>query len=86
MPHTELRKRGKDRHSSKPHEVKERIIELFGNIPKIELFAREKTDGWDCWGNEVESDVALFSYSSEANASSSAKAESLIGIHDRNRY
>ena len=63
MPHTELRKRGKDRHSSKPHEVKERIIELFGNIPKIELFARQRTDGWDCWGNEVDSDVQLITKS-----------------------
>jgi N6-adenosine-specific RNA methylase IME4 len=25
----------------------------------IELFAREKTDGWDVWGNEVESDIEL---------------------------
>jgi N6-adenosine-specific RNA methylase IME4 len=26
---------------------------LFGNLPRIELFAREKTEGWDFWGNEV---------------------------------
>ncbi len=25
----------------------------------IELFAREKTVGWDVWGNEVESDIEL---------------------------
>ena len=26
---------------------------------KIELFAREKVDGWDCWGNEIESTIQL---------------------------
>lgn len=30
------------------------INQLFGDIPKIELFARQQVDGWDCWGNEVE--------------------------------
>lgn len=42
-----------ERHSKKPNEVRDRIIELFGSIPRIELFAREQADGWDCWGNEV---------------------------------
>jgi N6-adenosine-specific RNA methylase IME4 len=50
--------RGK--HSEKPNEVRQRIIEMFGNeLPKIELFAREKHENWDVWGNEVESSVAL---------------------------
>ena len=40
-------------HSKKPKEVRNRIELLFGDLPKIELFAREKTDGWDVWGNEV---------------------------------
>ena len=43
--------RGK--HSEKPAEVRERIVKLFGDLPRIELFARQKIDGWDCWGNEV---------------------------------
>lgn len=42
-----------ERHSKKPDAVRERIVELFGDIPRIELFAREQADGWDCWGNEV---------------------------------
>ncbi|MDY0678293.1 hypothetical protein NMW59_11630 [Pasteurella multocida] len=25
----------------------------MGDLPRIELFARNKTDGWDVWGNEV---------------------------------
>ena len=39
-------------HSKKPHEVRKRIEELFGEIPRIELFARHKVRGWDSWGNE----------------------------------
>jgi len=40
-------------HSKKPDKVRERIVELFGDIPRIELFARQHAVGWDCWGNEV---------------------------------
>jgi site-specific DNA-methyltransferase (adenine-specific) len=47
------------RHSEKPNEVRQRIVELMGNTPRIELFAREKIDGWDVWGNEVESDIHM---------------------------
>lgn len=43
-----------ERHSKKPDEVRERIIELFGDVPRIELFARQRADGWDCWGNDLE--------------------------------
>ena len=48
-----------ERHSKKPNEAKKRIVELMGDLPRIELFAREKTPGWDVWGNEVESDIIL---------------------------
>jgi N6-adenosine-specific RNA methylase IME4 len=41
------------RHSAKPAVVRDRICELLGNRPRIELFARESTPGWDVWGNEV---------------------------------
>lgn len=41
------------RHSEKPDEVRRRIVELLGDVPRIELFARERVDGWDAWGNEV---------------------------------
>lgn len=46
-------------HSEKPNEVRERIVTLMGNLPRIELFARQKVSGWDSWGNEVESDIDL---------------------------
>ena len=42
-----------EEHSKKPNEVRKRIVELFGDLPRIELFARQYADGWDCWGNEV---------------------------------
>lgn len=40
-------------HSRKPDEARERIVRLCGDIPRIELFARQQADGWDCWGKEV---------------------------------
>lgn len=40
-----------DRHSSKPQVFRD-LIAPFGET-KIELFARQKTEGWDVWGNEV---------------------------------
>lgn len=47
------------RHSQKPAIVRDKIVELMGDLPRIELFAREKTKGWDVWGNEVKSDIDL---------------------------
>ena len=46
-------------HSQKPGTAREKIVELLGNLPRIELFARQKADGWDVWGNEVESDIDM---------------------------
>ncbi|MBO5700925.1 MAG: DNA methyltransferase [Clostridia bacterium] len=43
----------REKHSKKPDVARQRIVELMGNIPRIELFAREREDGWDCWGNEL---------------------------------
>lgn len=40
-------------HSRKPDEVREKIVRICGDVPRIELFARQYADGWDCWGNEV---------------------------------
>jgi N6-adenosine-specific RNA methylase IME4 len=47
------------RHSQKP-EIAYQIIErLYPNTNKLEMYARNKRNGWDVWGNEVESDVDL---------------------------
>lgn len=40
-------------HSKKPEEVRNRIEKMLGERSRIELFARCRFSGWDCWGNEV---------------------------------
>ena len=47
-----------EEHSKKPQEARERIVSLMGDLPRIELFARQSTPGWDVWGNEVDSSIA----------------------------
>ena len=46
-------------HSKKPEEARKRIVELMGDLPRIELFARRQSVGWDVWGNEVESSLDM---------------------------
>ena len=40
-------------HSRKPDRIRNDIVKLCGDLPRIELFARESFPGWDVWGNEV---------------------------------
>lgn len=40
-------------HSKKPDETRQRIVELLGDVPRLEMFARQRADGWDAWGNEA---------------------------------
>lgn len=40
-------------HSAKPPEVRDRIVRLFGDRPRIELFARQRVPGWDALGNQL---------------------------------
>lgn len=55
------------KHSQKPHEVRKRIVRLFGELPRVELFARTRDgmfgnyeyEGWDVFGNEVENSICL---------------------------
>lgn len=42
--------RGK--HSAKPAETRDRIFKLMGEIPAIELFARDRDERFDAWGND----------------------------------
>ena len=46
-------------HSRKPDEAREKIVALMGDVPRVELFARQIPPGWDVWGNEVESSAEL---------------------------
>lgn len=41
-------------HSRKPDISFEIINRLYPNARKLELYAREERDGYDCWGNEIE--------------------------------
>ena len=46
------------KHSYKPKEIID-VLEKFTAEPRLELFAREKREGWDVWGDEVESDIEI---------------------------
>ena len=41
------------KHSEKPAEIRDRIVELYGDVKRMEMFARKTTPGWETWGNEV---------------------------------
>ena len=47
-------------HSKKPDETRDRIVALMGDLPRVELFARQTSPGWDVWGNEVEPTIPDF--------------------------
>lgn len=42
------------KHSEKPDVFREQIIELMGDLPRIELFSRKAVPGWDGWGDDYE--------------------------------
>lgn len=44
----------RSRHSEKPGEVRDRIVKLMGDVPRIELFARETVQGWHALGNAIQ--------------------------------
>lgn len=48
-------------HSQKPESARTKIVELMGDLPRVELFARNETKGWDVFGNQVENSIQLCS-------------------------
>lgn len=52
-------------HSEKPHEIRRRIVDLYGNLSRLELFARDKVpyngeyEGWDLFGDEVSNSIEI---------------------------
>lgn len=48
----------KTEHSKKPEEFR-KVCEWMSHGPRLEMFARRQSQGWDLWGNEVESDVEI---------------------------
>ena len=55
----QLQHHKKREHSRKPDEIRDEIVRLCGDLPRVELFCRHPKEGWDVWGNEVESDIIL---------------------------
>jgi N6-adenosine-specific RNA methylase IME4 len=47
------------KHSEKPQMFRNLILDVVGDLPRVELFARQKTEGWDVFGNEVEGSISL---------------------------
>lgn len=54
------------RHSAKPPIVRKKIVDLMGGGTRIELFARQTAEGWDCWGNQVPEEGAPAALSAES--------------------
>jgi len=46
-------------HSKKPDVFAEQIVSLMGDLPRVELFARDIKPGWASWGNEVLCDIEI---------------------------
>lgn len=46
-------------HSKKPDEFRDDIVKMCGDVPRLEMFARNSTDGWDAFGNEVENSISI---------------------------
>lgn len=47
-------------HSAKPPIARQMLERLLGDVPRIELFARERAEGWASWGNECVNSVELY--------------------------
>lgn len=39
-------------HSRKPDVIREKLVQLLGDVPRIELFAHQSSHGFDVWGNQ----------------------------------
>jgi len=55
------------KHSQKPSEIRNRIVDLFGDVSRVELFARTRSgmfgnheyEGWAVFGNQVDNSITL---------------------------
>lgn len=41
-------------HSRKPDEVAKWLVDLYGDVPRLEMFSRTQRPGWEAWGDELE--------------------------------
>tara|TARA_R110000772_G_scaffold67595_1_gene150090 strand:+ start:4920 stop:5474 length:555 start_codon:yes stop_codon:yes gene_type:complete len=47
------------KHSKKPIEFRDLIVELCGDLPRLEMFARDSAEGWDVFGNEAPNSIEI---------------------------
>ena len=66
-------------HSKKPDVARDKIVSLMGDLPRVELFARQTAPGWDAWGNEVECSPGLHALMEKQSAS--AVCKSILNAH-----
>ena len=52
----------REKHSRKPDFFRNLITDTFGDLPRVELFARENFQGWDAFGNQVKNSIDLSEY------------------------
>ena len=50
------------KHSKKPEFSYQMICNLYPSLKKLELFSREKRQGFDHWGNQIDSDISINGY------------------------
>jgi len=43
----------REQHSKKPSVVRDNIVKILGDLPRLEMFARQYTPGWDCFGDQL---------------------------------
>jgi len=47
----------KSKHSAKPNEFRDLLVELCGDVPRVELFSRGNYGGWDVFGNQCDNSI-----------------------------
>lgn len=47
------------KHSKKPDEFRDKCVELVGDVPRLEMFARQRSKGWDVFSNEVDGSITI---------------------------
>jgi site-specific DNA-methyltransferase (adenine-specific) len=55
------------KHSAKPPETRDRIVKLMGDVPRLEMFARDRVPGWTPWGNQVPAAATTPDYDDVSN-------------------
>lgn len=70
------------KHSKKPDCVRDLIIDLCGDLPRIELFCRDAPEGWDTWGNECECSVEIGAKLEQPSAATTTITESDDNEHN----